>query len=47
MGTCNIALMECNGTQGLLSQYGNDFCDYRKIILYNLKRTTIFGQNRK
>jgi len=47
MGTFNIALIECNGAQGLPLQYRNDFFDYRKNFLYNLKRTTIFGQKRK
>jgi hypothetical protein len=47
MGTCNITLIECNGAQGLPLQYRKDFFDYRKICLYNLKRTTTFGQNRK
>ena len=47
MGTCNIALIECNGAQDLSLQCHNDLFDYRKIILYNLKRTTTYGQNRK
>jgi hypothetical protein len=47
VGTCNIALIVCNGAQDLPLQYRNDFFDFRKIMLYNLKRTTTYGQNRK
>jgi hypothetical protein len=47
MGTFNITLIEYNGAQGLPLQYRNDFFDYRKMFLYNVKRTTTFGENRK
>jgi len=47
MDTCNIALIECSGAEGLPLQYRNDFFDYRRIFLYNQKKTTTYGQNKK